>query len=192
MPNYFDFEVFILETEPRIWRRFLVPEKATFAKLHEAIQHAFGWEDCHLWQFSALAGKSGPSHEEPIAGVPEISGSGDPVPDAKKVKLVSYFKDSRAGQQLLYRYDFGDCWDHEVKLHGIVSDKLTFHRRLLDGDRACPPEDCGGIDGYQRMVHFVQTGKDLWDDDPEGLKEWIGNWKPDNFSLKTAKSRFRR
>ncbi len=88
--------------------------------------------------------------------------------------------------------DFGDSWCHDVKLIRVVSDEKSFKQRLLAGDRACPPEDCGGVSGYERMVHFVQTGEDILEDDPEGLRTWLGGWRPDAFDLAAAKEKFDR
>ena len=51
MPKYFDLEISLLEIEPRIWRRFLIRSGATFSHFHSAIQQAFGWQNCHLYEF---------------------------------------------------------------------------------------------------------------------------------------------
>src|SRR5690606_2715798 len=77
-----------------------------------------------------------------------------------------------------------------VKLIAVRSDKEAFKRRLLDGERAAPPEDCGGTPGYERMVHFVETGEDTYDDDPDGLAVWLDGWRPDAFDIARAKAEF--
>jgi len=79
-----------------------------------------------------------------------------------------------------------------VKLRQVLSDKSPFKRRLLAGERACPPEDCGGAPGYQRMVHYVETGDDIYDDDAVELGAWLGDWKPDAFDLEARRSTFDR
>jgi hypothetical protein len=91
-----------------------------------------------------------------------------------------------------YLYDFGDDWVHDVKLVAVRSEKESFKRRLLDGERSAPPEDCGGVSGYEHMVRFVETGEDPVDHDPEGLAEWLGGWRPDAFELSQAKAMFDR
>jgi len=91
-----------------------------------------------------------------------------------------------------YLYDFGDSWCHDVKLIRVVSDKESFKQRLLAGDRTCPPEDCGGVSGYERVVHFVRTGGDILEDAPEGLRTWLGGWKPNALDLTAAKEKFDR
>jgi hypothetical protein len=171
---YFEFEVSLRGAEPRIWRRFLIAETASFLHLHEAIQEACGWLNCHLFTFRDRKGKA-------IAGLPDDE-DGDPDPDARKVKLRSYFGRARS---CLYEYDFGDWWEHEVTLQGIVERPEKFGRKLLGGERAFPPEDCGGIPGYEECVRVARGGKD-----PEGLRKWMGGWKPEEFDLRGAVRHF--
>ena len=79
-----------------------------------------------------------------------------------------------------------------MKLRQVLSDKSTFKRRVLAGERACPPEDCGGAPGYQRMVHYIETGEDLYDEPPDELGLWLGDWKPDAFDLEALRETFDR
>jgi hypothetical protein len=175
MPRYYEFEVSLREAKPRIWRRFLIAEAASFLDLHEAIQDACGWTNTHLFTFQDREG-------EPIAGLPDDE-YGEPDPDAKKVKLRSHFR-SEKGKRCDYEYDFGDSWEHDVKLVRVVELPDKFGRKLLAGARAFPPEDCGGIPGYEDCVRVAKGGKD-----PDGLREWMGDWDPDRFDLKrTAQS----
>lgn len=185
MPRYYELEVSLQYIQPRIWRRFLVRAAATFAQLHLAIQDSFGWQNYHLWEFRlpTFGGR-------PIAGLPGGEEYGRPTPDGKAVKLNTYFTGRRAMEWCEYVYDFGDTWIHDVKLIAVRSDKGAFRRRLLAGERTGPPEDCGSTPGYERMVHFLETGEDLYDDDPEGLAAWLGSWRPDGFDLASAKATF--
>lgn len=187
MPRYYEFEVSLQELVPRIWRRFLLRTTGTFAQLHQAIQQSFGWEECHLWEFRLPT-----YHGRSIAGLPGGEEYDRPTPDAKTVKLNTYFTGKRVVEWCEYVYDFGDDWTHDVKLIAVHSDKESFKQRLLDGERSAPPEDCGGTSGYERMVHLLETGEDIYDDDPEGLKAWLGGWRPDAFELATAKAIFDR
>lgn len=187
MPKYYEFEVSLQEIQPRIWRRFLLRSTATFAQLHQAIQHSFGWRESHLWEFRL------PTYlGRPIAGLSSDMDYDRPTPDAKTVKLSTYFTGSRVVEWCEYVYDFGDDWTHDVKLIAVRSDKEAFKRRLLEGERAAPPEDCGGTLGYERMVHFVETGEDTCEDDPDGLTVWLDGWRPDAFELATKKAEFDR
>ena len=175
MHAYLEFEVALRSITPRIWRRFQIAVNATFLDLHRAIQDSFGWEYAHLWQFQT-PGRGA----EVIAGGPSDSpfaSDWEDTPDAGGIRLTRYFS---TAQQCVYWYDFGDDWLHTVKLRERLSSEDRFTRRLLGGRRACPPEDCGGVHGYGRIVE---------DGDAE-LAGWVGDWKPDDFSLAVVKNRF--
>ena len=187
MPRYYEFDISLQGIQPRIWRRLLIRTTATFAQLHRAIQDGFGWRDCHLWEFRL------PTYQgQALAGLPIGEEYDRRTPDARQVKLNSYFTGKRVVEWCEYLYDFGDDWTHDVKLIAVHSDKESFKQRLLDGERSAPPEDCGGTPGYERMVHFLETGEDAYDDDPEGLKTWLDGWRPDAFELVAAKAGFDR
>jgi len=188
MPRYFDLEVSLIDIEPRIWRRFLLSEAATFLDLHAAIQDAMGWEEEHLYAFQDANGKR-PLADDVYAGAFDRQG-----PPADRVSLSSHFR--RKGSKCRYTYDFGDNWEHAVVLKGLVEDPGRFKRRLLDGARACPPEDCGGVWGYADCCR-VQAMTDaeieaLGEDGEETAwrREWIGDWAPEAFDLKRVKARF--
>ena len=187
MRSYLEFEVWLKSITPRIWRRFHITVDATFLDLHRAIQDSFGWEQAHLWEFHT-SGRS----RKVLAGVPSDSPLGsdtEETPDAADVKLMRYFGPAT---QCTYWYDFGDDWLHTVKLRQRVGSDERFFRRLLAGRRACPPEDCGGVSGYARLVSFLETGADPWGDDDAELAAWTGDWKPAAFSLADAKANFDR
>jgi hypothetical protein len=172
----------LLEIEPPIWRSFLLKKEATFQNLHAAIQDACGWQDYHIYAFREDRG--GPA----IAGIPDDEYD-SPDPDAEKVKVSSYF--SEPGQSCLYLYDFGDDWWHEVKLIDVVSLKDKFVRMLTGGERAFPPEDCGGIWGYEVCV-AIQKGEkvELVAKELRQRKKWIGDWQPERFDLKAVAKEF--
>jgi len=188
MPTYLDMEVSLLGIKPKIWRRFLIQSTASFQHLHDAIQAACGWWDYHLFQFQAS--RRGGSiaradYEDPW--------DEDSVPVAKRVKLSSYFRER--GDSCLYVYDFGDDWHHLVTLKKVVELPEKFRRRLLAGARSFPPEDCGGIWGYEHCLKALGILEPEQDDDSEDLaqrKEWLGDWQPEAFSLAEVKSHFDR
>ncbi len=188
MGGYYDFEVFLADIEPRIWRRFQISDGANFNDLHHAIQDAFGWEGGHLWEFMKPAQREGI-----IAGVPGEDFGGDTdAPDADTVSLTTFFGGKGGGKKCLYLYDFGDGWYHHVVLKKTDSDSGDFLRKLVGGERACPLEDCGGVPGYERMAAFVKSGKDPYGDAPEELAEWIDDWNPDEFDLEGFRKMFDR
>lgn len=181
MPGYLEFEVTLQGITPRLWRRFQIAADATFGDLHRAIRDSFGWSGGHLWEFR--------DRQRTLAGFADdfLEAFDEPTPDAEEVKLASHFAKARSCS---YEYDFGDGWMHAVKLRERVSSPDRFHRRLIAGRRACPPEDCGGVPGYYRFVSVVETGVDPWDEDVAELKEWLGEWDPSEFDLKSKRRIF--
>lgn len=189
MPGYFEFEVSLLEIRPRIWRRFLLRDTATLRQLHEAIQVAGPWQGYHLWEFCEL----GRPHRV-IAGLPDDEAD-EPIPDGRRIKVRNYFL--RPGDRCLYRYDFGDDWEHEVQLRNIVVLPETFRRRLIGGERAFPPEDCGSVPGYFECLAAVgayryprgEEGPDV--EDLAERRVWLGDWTPE-FDMETIRKKFDR
>lgn len=177
MPGYYELEVSLQWVEPRIWRRFQLADVASFLDLHQAVQLVCGWQDTHLFSFR------GPDGED-VAGVAGDDGWGVPQPDAATVPVASFFTQQRL---CLYEYDFGDSWLHDVALERVVQLSERFGRRLLDGARAFPPEDCGGLPGYEDCLRVVAGG-----DDPDGLGDWLGDWDPERFDLDETRRGFDR
>jgi hypothetical protein len=174
MPKFYEFEVSLRDAEPRPWRRFRVPQGATFDDLHNAIQAACGWGGEHLYVFRT--GDWGDPDNREIAGCPDPYQQ-PPTPLAGKVKLYSWF-DSPNHTACRYLYDFGDDWDHDVVLVGQGQSAEMFKRRLVGGEGAFPPENSGGLSGYERLVEFSRTGSDPWGEDPEYLKDAYDDWSP--------------
>lgn len=179
--QYYRIEVRLLDVEPAPWRVFLIKKASSFEHLHLAIQDACGWTNSHLYAFHER-------YEGPVlAGIPDDE-SDPPDPDAKKVKLSSVFTE-HGPDRCCYQYDFGDSWWHQVQVEG-VSTPERFVRRLIDGARAFPPEDCGGIPGYEDCVAVALDKPTDEIDDPEHLRTWLGGWHPERFDLAQAKRRF--
>jgi Plasmid pRiA4b ORF-3-like protein len=194
MPQYYDIEVFLIGIEPRIWRRFLLKKTATFNMLHLAIQDSCGWFNSHLFEFRLnLRDRNG------IASPPNLDDfDGRGVPEATRIRLSKYFSCDMPSS-IFYTYDFGDNWEHEVKLLGCVEKDEKFKRRLIGGERAFPPEDCGGEWGYEGCVlaarykknpklHFI--GSDLSQEDIQDRAEWMGDWEPEAFNLEGMRKYF--
>ncbi|MDB5288055.1 MAG: plasmid pRiA4b family protein [Mucilaginibacter sp.] len=123
--------------KPPVWRRVLVPDDITFDEFHQIIQTAFGWEDCHLYQFS----KNGWSSEL-IYKIPDEYDDDETTQDSRITFLSEVF--TIAKQTFAYIYDFGDNWKHYIILEEISDTGKTIPM-CLAGKGACPPEDCGGI-----------------------------------------------
>lgn len=159
--------------DPPVWRRVVVPAGITLGELHYVIQDAMGWEDCHLHMFTA--GKV-------TYGVPDGDFMSDDQ-DEDAVRLSDLL--SRKGQKLSYTYDFGDDWDHLVKLEKTLRPGSTEALAAgpvpvcLAGEGACPPEDCGGASGYWNLKEALANPDH---DDHEDMLEWLGLDRPGDFN----------
>ena len=181
----FQFKIQLEDVEdPEVWRRVIVPETFTFHRFHTVIQEAFGWGDYHLYQFSTKGYKS-----KEFITVPH-EGYDDDIIDSEEITLQDVF--SRKGQTYIYIYDFGDDWTHKIKLEKITPEK-PLHASCVDGQGACPPEDCGGAWGYDnlRMQLKKANEQELNESDKEEieeLKDWLGldadeDWDANAFDL---------
>jgi hypothetical protein len=89
---------------------------------------------------------------------------------------------AKPGRKIVYEYDFGDGWEHAIVLEKVLSiDSKTRYPRCLDGARACPPEDCGGVPGY---ADFLEAIRDPDHEEHEQMRDWIGGeFDPEEFHL---------
>jgi hypothetical protein len=175
VPTYLDIEVSLSTVYPPIWRRFLLKATGTtFADLHHAIQDACGWYDYHLYQFDDAT----PSGLVGLAQSPHgIEESCDDTPAADHVPLARWVG-KLTPRACRYTYDFGDDWVHDVVVRDLVESQERFFRRLIGGERSFPPEDCGSLSGFERILEFRRTGM-LADGEAEHLDEWLGDWQPE-------------
>jgi hypothetical protein len=166
----------------------LVPPEESAEYLHEVIQTAMGWRDCHLHQFLLGAPPYLISVEPPD---PENEGDPETL-DSRQLTIRVLLR--QGGGRVGYIYDYGDDWTHEVRLEKQVAlAPGAILPQCLDGKRACPPEDCGGIYGYADIVRMSKdpTFK------PEGfsreeLLEWVGeDFDPEAFDPEDVNARFR-
>lgn len=144
VPTVHRVKITLRGAKPPIWRRLEVPSGTTLERLHHVIQEAFGWEDCHLWVFSTPRGEYGVADRE----------LGHQSAAARKLADVA----GSAGDRVHYTYDFGDSWEHDLLVEDIVpAEAGVAYPRCLTGRRACPPEDCGGIGGYQDLLAILDA-----------------------------------
>jgi hypothetical protein len=170
----YQIKVTLLGTDPPVWRRLLVPAHLTLAQLHDVLQAAMGWEDDHLHEFRIGQGRFGtPDPDDLFMGAPEVS-------NERTVPLSSVL--GRIGAKAVYTYDFGDDWEHSIVLEKrLPADPNLTYPLCTDGQRACPPEDCGGIYGYYDLVEAIG---DPNHDRHEEMLDWVGDdYDPEAFSL---------
>ncbi|HEX2866051.1 MAG TPA: AbrB/MazE/SpoVT family DNA-binding domain-containing protein [Ignavibacteriales bacterium] len=172
--NVYQFKITLHDVKPRIWRRIQVPETYNFEQLHNAIQDAMGWLNYHLHEFKIMNPKTG---LEVSIGIPDEMAPG--VIEGKKHKVANYF--SRLNSKALYTYDFGDCWEHTIKFEkSLPRDENLTYPVCLAGERACPPEDCGGSWGYEELLDTLSNEDS---EDYEEMKEWAGDdFDPEYFN----------
>jgi hypothetical protein len=133
-PLVYQIKVILQGSKPPIWRRFQVTSETTLATLHHVLQRVMGWESSHLYQF--VVGRM--EYCDPRV-LEEMEGY-----DARRVTLETLVWVEKS--KVLYEYDFGDRWEHELLVEKILPrDEGTRYPLCLTGKRACPPEDCGGI-----------------------------------------------
>jgi hypothetical protein len=165
----YQLKITLLGSAPPIWRRLLVPRNVTLKRLHFIIQKAMGWETKHLHLFEIGNRRYGESDPE-----------WDDVQDHASVRL--YNEAYKAGQSLLYVYDIGDGWQHQVEVETISRDPRYFGVPVcLEGAGACPPEDCGGIGGYGELLEILADPRH---ERYRRMKQWLGGpFDPDVFDL---------
>ena len=140
IPEIYQFHVWLRGISPLIWRRLLLRSDQTVADLHYALQLACGWSDFHLNRFR-IHGKD--------FGVYHIGG---PIFDenANQVRLADFH--FRLDERFLYEYDFGDRWEHHIRLEGIHPlEPERIYPICIGGRRSAPPEDCGGVWAFQQQ-----------------------------------------
>lgn len=176
----FQFKITLIGAEPPVWRQIQVPGSYTFYELHVAIQNVMGWTDSHLHAYE-IQGKRKARLESPYA-VEDMHEK--PYGFTTEIMLDEFFK--KEGDCASYEYDFGDSWRHEVLLEDIQLKKAGMkYPACLAGQRACPPEDCGGLGGYAGCVEAANS-KAISDEDDEALAllTWLDGWNPEKFNPK--------
>jgi hypothetical protein len=172
-------------SDPAIWRRVLVDGDTSLGELHGVIQAVMGWGNSHLHQFIV-----GPARS------PVYLGSVDPwfgMDDGSVLPEEDFTVAAiavQAKRKFGYEYDFGDGWLHEIKVEKLLPvDPALKYPLCIAGENACPPDDCGGIGGYYRMLEILADPKDAEHGD---WKDWVPRgFDPLKFDLARANARLR-
>lgn len=166
---------------PPVWRRLELPGDLTLPRLHEVIQAAMGWYDSHLHRF-----RTGSDHRSPYFITQFDLDEGEDGVLEDDIQLDQMV--AAEGDRLWYEYDFGDGWDHVLRVEAVL-DEPPATVRCSGGRMACPPEDCGGLGGYEELAVWVRGG---YDDTllPEAFdnaahaRDWLPlDWHPDHFDV---------
>ena len=163
----YELKVTLMEVAPPVWRRLQVPGVLTLDRLHRVLAGAMGWTAAHRHEF--VIG-------DRRYGTPEPESSGQILRE-HGVTL----RDVVSGENMRFVYRY-DRWQHEV----VVEKILVTHAGLamsvcLAGERHCPPEDCGGVEGYEEFLEAIRRRHHPLH---HAMLEWVGGrFDPDTFNL---------
>jgi hypothetical protein len=176
----FQIKVILDDIHPPIWRRILVPGNTTLLKLHDILQIVMGWEDYHLHMFTI---------EGFIYGNPADDEYGDlGTLDEASITLSQVVYGEK--QRFTYEYDFGDSWDHTLVVEKILHPEEGIRYPIcLKGKRARPPEDVGGVWGYENFLEAIRNPNH---DEHEEYLMWVGGeFDPEAFDLEKVNAQLR-
>jgi hypothetical protein len=167
--------VSIRDSRPPIWRKLSVPGNFTLEDLHVVLQIAFGWDEEHMHSFTIN------SREYGMAQALEMMTVFDDAEliDEATVRLDDLLTEK---QKFTYLYEFGDSWLHRISVSKVIPLEEGMEDspapRCLGGKLAAPPEDCGGIWGYEELLAILK--------DPDHERhgetyEWLGDWDTEAF-----------
>ncbi len=175
----FQLKVNLRHTRPPIWRRLEVQSDMTLGELHHVIQSAMGWTDSHLHNFVAKGIRYGAVEQGFDFDLEE-----EDERDTRLDQVLTKPKD-----KLVYEYDFGDSWVHDIVLEKVlpIDSEGTRYPLVTGGRRACPPEDIGGVFGYGHMLEVLSQP-----DHPEyeEMLTWVGGeFDPERFDVEEVNRR---
>lgn len=166
----YQLKIELYDSTPSIWRRFTVPADIRLDRLHRVIQIVMGWENCHLYQFTIKRTRYWEELEDGKTGLP-----------CRYYHLSDLLL--RKGGTIRYLYDFGDKWQHRLIIENANYPQADNAPRLicLDGERACPPEDIGGIQGFNEFQAALRDPKHPLHAE---YTDWLGDdYRADAFDL---------
>jgi len=168
--------------KPPIWRRVIVPDNCTLAKLHDIMQLTMGWQDCHLHAFEVAGERFTGQECDPENEMGMENESSIRLSDIVRAKVKKFG----------YEYDFGDGWLHEITVEKVLPiDPSTKHPVCTGGARACPPEDCGSYPGYGNILKALIVASKS--EEQKELLEWLGDgYDPEYFDLDAVNSRLKK
>ena len=174
----YQLKVTLAGSNPEIWRRIVVNPGIWLVSFHRILQTTMGWTNSHLHLF----------HDGTSEYVPREFETEDTL-DSRGVKLKQILNSENPS--ILYEYDFGDGWAHKIELEKVTDEgdngKVP---RCIEGERACPPEDCGGLPGYDEVRKIISNPAHA---EYEETLQWLGgNFDPEQFSLDEVNELLRR
>ena len=182
MIKVLQLKIILEQTNPVIWRTIQVPEFYPFFYLHNIIQIVMGWKNSHLFEFDY----KGYRIAMLMSDIDDFDSRS--TLDCQEIMINQIF--TQEGDKVNYIYDFGDDWKHSIILEkSMPIDNRKIYPVCIDGEKQCPPEDCGGIHGFYEML-------DAFNGDDENSKQeyidWLGcSFNPEDFNLKTINNQLK-
>jgi len=168
----YQIQIALTRFKPKIWRRLLIPSDLLLSDFHKIIQSSMGWTNSHLHQF--IKNQIFYTERMPDDDTWEEMNNVDYV----KTKISDLLKKEK--DKIVYEYDFGDGWEHDVLLEKILPfDEKLKYPVCLAGKMNCPPEDCGGVWGYSDLLEILKNPKH---EEYDSYIEWLGGaFDPEHF-----------
>ena len=157
-----------------------MPVGLTLEQLHDVLQSAMGWEDCHLHDFRIGQKRFGkPDPNDRLMGLPATG-------NERTVRLFTVL--GKVGAKAVYTYDFGDSWEHAIVVEKVLPPEPELPYPVCVGGKLHGlPEDCGGIPGYYNLLEAI---RDPAHDQHEEMLEWVGgDFDPEAFSVDDVNQR---
>nr|CBA32626.1 hypothetical protein Csp_D33090 [Curvibacter putative symbiont of Hydra magnipapillata] len=172
----------LVDSEPLIWRQISVPGNMTLADLDRIIQAAMGWTNSHLHLFTIDGHVYGMPDDESVDEMPNLPDDEFTLDEVLGTKVKTFF----------YEYDLGDGWQHQVSVQMVMiaNEGHNSWPMCLAGANACPPEDVGGLGGYEE---FLEAIRDPSHEEHDAMRRWCGGpFDPIGFDINSANRDIRR
>lgn len=168
--SIYQIKVTLKDSDPPIWRQIEVPSHITLYKMHRILQIVMGWNNSHLHEFQIAGSSYGEKHPE----------YGLEMKTERRARLDELVPE--VNQTFVYNYNLDEGWEHELWVEKALTREVGVHYpRCVAGDRACPPDDCGGWRGYGELLEIIQNPEDP---EYEETLEWLGgSFDPEAFDL---------
>lgn len=180
--SVYQLKIVLQGVRPQIWRRVQVSADIPLDELHLVLQAAMGWANSHLHSFTFGERRYTMPYEP--GDLEELQRE-----DEQTMCLSELITEPK--QIFGYDYDFGDNWEHGVMLEKrLPASPDTKYPLCLDGKRACPPEDCGGIWGYANLLKILRNPAH---EEYKEMRSWAGRkFDPEVFDVERFSKDLRR